>query len=794
MIDKEEIIRALTTWFQPGDVFEIRALNALSAESMRPHTAAGYFEYDQIGKAAEEIGKLRHYTGVYVIINPVIPDLLARACNRLTRLDTTTSDADIVCRRWFLIDCDAVRKSGISSTDEEHQLALDKAKEIRSFLAEDGWPEPIMLDSGNGAQMLYRIDLPANDEGLCKSVLEKISLASSDKVNVDLTVFNPARLWRLPGTMNRKGDSIPTRPHRMAKILEIPETLSVVSMAQLKTVIGEHQAPPQPVVYDGSSVQGYHENNGFVIDEWIAKFAPDAGNPIPWNSAGGRKWIFKVCPFNSEHTNSSAGIFEHPDGALSFRCHHNSCNGNDWRKFRIMREPGCYDRKEPVYADVDISGILAQIAAKKEKPSQEQMLYATECIPYPDGIFDVPGFIGEVMKFTLEYAPYPNRPLAFAGAITLQAHLAARKVESPTGLRTNPYIVALAKSGVGKDFPRTVNQSVLEAIGKEEEIAENISSGQALEDELLVHPALIWQPDEFYAVLQEIARDTSGQKEVLVRYLLTLFTSARRKVATRVKVGRPKATVDCPNLTIFATTTPSGYFDSLTQRFLNDGMYGRTDIIIGESRGEGQVKQLPDIPKHIIAKAKAWSDFVPEGSGNLSLKAMVVQYTPEAEKLLQDVRSEEMKMYRKSEKEDDVDWKLSVWSRACENTMRYALIFACSIAEKPEDTIITAEAVQWARKFVWWQISNKIHMTDLHYHRTEFEKCSAFVIDIMARWHKTKGFDTPMPGWMFNRKTKQLAPNVLNAVQQSLVLQERLLVETKTKGTVYSLIPDKPKK
>jgi hypothetical protein len=47
---------------------------------------------------------------------------------------------------------------------------------------------------------------------------------------------------------------------------------------------------------------------------------------------------------------------------------------------------------------------------------------------------------------------------------------------------------------------------------------------------------------------------------------------------------------------------------------------------------------------------------------------------------------------------------------------------------------------------------------------------------------------------MFNRKTKQLAPNVLNAVQQSLVLQERLLVETKTKGTVYSLIPDKPKK
>lgn len=43
MIDKEEIIRALTTWFQPGDVFEIRVLNALSAEMMRPAHRIGIF-------------------------------------------------------------------------------------------------------------------------------------------------------------------------------------------------------------------------------------------------------------------------------------------------------------------------------------------------------------------------------------------------------------------------------------------------------------------------------------------------------------------------------------------------------------------------------------------------------------------------------------------------------------------------------------------------------------------------------------------------------------------------------
>jgi len=35
-------------------------------------------------------------------------------------------------------------------------------------------------------------------------------------------VFNPARIWKLYGTVSRKGDSIPERPHRLARILEAP--------------------------------------------------------------------------------------------------------------------------------------------------------------------------------------------------------------------------------------------------------------------------------------------------------------------------------------------------------------------------------------------------------------------------------------------------------------------------------------------------------------------------------------------------------------------------------------------
>ena len=107
--------------------------------------------------------------------------------------------------------------------------ALAKARKIRSDLFALGWPDPIMTDSGNGAQLMYRIDLPATDGGLVQKCTNAFALASDDAVSIDTSVHNPARIWRLPGTMNCKGDSIPERPHRMAKLLEAPDNLQAVS-------------------------------------------------------------------------------------------------------------------------------------------------------------------------------------------------------------------------------------------------------------------------------------------------------------------------------------------------------------------------------------------------------------------------------------------------------------------------------------------------------------------------------------------------------------------------------------
>lgn len=223
--DPTEIGRFLQLLAEPGQIIELRLLKVRRGTSGFSHTLSGYFNNrETLAREAAKHSSLAE--GAYVTINSVNPELLARAANRLREAgkDTPlTTDADITARRWFPIDIDPTRPRGISSTDEEHELAVERARQIRDALHAEGWPRPILGDSGNGAHLLYRIDLPAEDNGTVQRCLEALALRfDDDRAKVDQSVFNPSRIWKLYGTLSRKGDSLPERPHRLARILEMP--------------------------------------------------------------------------------------------------------------------------------------------------------------------------------------------------------------------------------------------------------------------------------------------------------------------------------------------------------------------------------------------------------------------------------------------------------------------------------------------------------------------------------------------------------------------------------------------
>src|SRR5579859_5688890 len=169
LVDVEQVRRTFQTLVEPGQVFEIRVLDALTTESPKyAYTASGYF--NDLEKLIRALKTIQRAKGVYMTLHPCQPALLARASNRLRNAQdmksdkSTTTDAQILQYRWLPIDADPTRPSGISSSDQEHEAALAVAESIRAELRAQGWPEPVGGDSGNGAHLLYPIDLENTTE------------------------------------------------------------------------------------------------------------------------------------------------------------------------------------------------------------------------------------------------------------------------------------------------------------------------------------------------------------------------------------------------------------------------------------------------------------------------------------------------------------------------------------------------------------------------------------------------------------------------------------------------------
>jgi hypothetical protein len=215
----------LGLFIEPGRVHELRALDIVQQYGL-PLTVAGFFD-DLRAMAKNALQVTRRADGVYFTLNPVDPALKARRdkCNHTSVCGTgdLAGDQQVLCRRWLLIDADPVRVTKVSSTDAEKAEGQQVTLAIREALRGRGWPGPVFADSGNSYHLLYRIDLPKDDGGLVQRVLKALAAQfDTDRVKVDTSVFNPARICKLYGTEARKGENTPERPHRRSKVLEVP--------------------------------------------------------------------------------------------------------------------------------------------------------------------------------------------------------------------------------------------------------------------------------------------------------------------------------------------------------------------------------------------------------------------------------------------------------------------------------------------------------------------------------------------------------------------------------------------
>lgn len=367
-----EILDTMYAMFLHGDIVEIRMMR-------RNGTVAGYYDYEHFPKCAHDVSmydEMRDNEAVYYTCNPVKNELHPRAHNRLVeRAKSTAGDKDIEKRTLLPIDIDPVRPTGTSSTDELHDLSIERAFEIKAWLQDNGFGDMIVADSGNGAHVDIFIDEPNTDESrdlvkaVQEAIIQKFNQPKVDKIDIQ-GFFNAARIWKLYGTKTRKGDEVPELNirHRRSKILYKPETKEITTTAQLehianlvKTENTTQDAGDKPTTaqYTGAKfdIVGFMDKHGIEVEQEV-------------KDRDYTRYRLKECPFNPDHKGKDVAIFQDNSGKLRFKCFHHSCADKHWSDVRELFEPGHKARVEEYKANRETAprAPTPNVGVKPDKP------------------------------------------------------------------------------------------------------------------------------------------------------------------------------------------------------------------------------------------------------------------------------------------------------------------------------------------------------------------------------------------------------------------------------------------
>ena len=336
-MDIDEIRRWHRVFKPNNELFEIRVLGN--------KTYSAYF-YD-VEDAIKALQPYDNYQ-IYFTVNKV-----KDACSGRTqfgvfeRVDgSATSKNDIESRQWLPIDIDVERPSKISASEEEKEYAHKKAGEVFIFLRSVGFPEPIVCDSSSGYHIYYPIDISntSENETLIKSFYSVLSnFFTDDRVKIDVVVGDANRIMRLYGTWGRKGRNSEDRPHRLSKILSSPDITHRISREELSSFVESYK------IKDEGNTNYRRQYNGtgeeFDLRKFIAENGIEVAKELPYGN-GGTKFILKECPFDSGHKAPDSALFLSANGAIGFKCLHNSCAHHDWHELRLKFDPHAYDKKD----------------------------------------------------------------------------------------------------------------------------------------------------------------------------------------------------------------------------------------------------------------------------------------------------------------------------------------------------------------------------------------------------------------------------------------------------------------
>lgn len=436
-------------------------------------------------------------------------------------------------------------------------------------------------------------------------------------------------------------------------------------------------------------------------------------------------------------------------------------------------------RKEDNLAGIDPEFLLKLFSKKVEaKPKQAKKKtkvnrWAKDYVPQDNRVIDdnmiseefmnIPGFINEYLELVQKTSIAYNKYACFAGALALLSLLAGPRFHYEQ-TRANLYLVALARSGDGKNVAREINKHILDSIGKSVHQGQNFVSGEAIEDAILQYGRMLFQVDESDIIFTSIAQGKESYQRSIQANLLGMYTDAssswiaRKKAAGAKQVGQVIPQVYNPYLVLLCTAPPKNYYSSLSERIAEGGLFARLVIfkaleyeIHPENKNNFQehpiCKKLIDFARLLFSIKFDSEDNIEFIGRTGPVRAIAMNQTPGAREIFSEFAVRASKL--KDEVGED-EAQRSLLGRANENAKKYAMLYEISrkmdILLNCKDTygdpdveritdalLIDEEIADWATRFSGNIVDVQTEDFNRYFYENEHEKLNNDILAFIRR-------------------------------------------------------------
>ncbi len=423
-----------------------------------------------------------------------------------------------------------------------------------------------------------------------------------------------------------------------------------------------------------------------------------------------------------------------------------------------------------------------EIDIVEEVPESESDLHP------PLDLLMFPGFVSEFAKFHAKSAFVSDLRAGAVGGILLQSWLMSRRVRLVDGTRPNLAMLMLGTSGSGKTAVAKSIQKLLCEINSPHSLLEEVKSGEGLEDTVAITPNLIYVQEEAQDIMLAMGDHQENLRSRLASKMKRLYTASSGMYYCRVGAGDERPTIiDQPALSMMFTAIPHQLWNSITEKILVDGFFGR--FLVLELLTAAELNRNPTDDKQALINLKdhcrEWWSIQPEELDPLEgldtqevstsqIEPAVVGLTPDAEELAWQYRKQCFELAG----DGSNMVQQAMWSRSHEMVCRLALCMCGSAGAR--DLTVTADMVERAIEIV--ACTNRLKTYRMAHVKPRETVQSKLCESIVHSLHRSASKGKTKIGWS----------NMLKNMNQPSWQFRKAMVDLVLRGEVYTNAPLRP--